>query len=159
MRLGDAYRERAEPGPLVGVELPGGPRGVAHASRAVDPPGHGLDLLPQARLVGVQEAEPAGLVGGLGHRLGQLGGAAAAVGEVGAHRGPGSHIVGDRADRVVLAAMVGGEGVDRDYRRDAVQGDVLELLAQVRGTGQHVVGVLLQQVGRQRLARDHLVLA
>src|SRR6185369_8441125 len=62
-----------EPGLLVGVELLAGLRRVLHAGGAVDAGRDGLDLLPQARLARVQEVEVAGLLGGFGDRLGQLG--------------------------------------------------------------------------------------
>ena len=57
------------------------------------------------------------------------------------------------------AVEVAREGVDGDDRRDTVDLDVLDLLDEVRGTGAHVVGVLGEQVGRQRLAGDDLELA
>ena len=56
-------------------------------------------------------------------------------------------------------AMVAGKRVDGDDGRDAVDLDVLDLLAEVGGPGQHVVGVLLKQLGRQRPSRHDAVLA
>jgi hypothetical protein len=51
---------------------------------------------------------------------------------VGANRDPRPHLGGDLGDRGVFGRVVLGERVDRNDRRDAVQADVLDLLAQVR---------------------------
>src|SRR5215471_5023359 len=69
VRLGDADRQRAEPGLFIGVELLAGLRRVLHAVGAVDARRDRLDLLLQARLAVVEEAELAGLGGRLRDRL------------------------------------------------------------------------------------------
>ena len=95
----------------------------------------------------------------LGDRLGQLCGAAAAVGEVGADRDPRARVPRDLLDRPVLGGMVAGEGVDGDHRGYAVQPDVVDLLAQVGRPGEDVVGILGEQVLRQGPAGHDRVLA
>ena len=159
LRLGDADREAAEPVPLVALELAAGERGVVDPVGAVDLGRDRLDLLPERRLGRVQEVEVAGLGRHLGDRLGDLGRAAAAVGEVRADRGPDAHRRCDLRDRGALGREVGGHRVDRDDRLDAVRADVLQLLAQVGRADQHVLGVLGQHPLGQRAARHHPVLA
>src|SRR5215210_1623411 len=156
VRLRHAHRQVPEAVFLVGVELSGGPHVVRHAARAVDPGGDGLYLLPEARLLGVEEVELGGLFGGFGDGLGKLGGASAALGEVvgDGHPGPGS--LGDLAYGGVLGVVVGREGVYRDHGRDAVQFNVLDLLSQVVRPGEDVARVLLKERGRHRASGDQL---
>ena len=78
---------------------------------------------------------------------------------MGAHGDAGADRLGDLADGLVLAVEVAREGVDRDDRRHTVDLDVLDLLDEVGCAGAHVVGVLGEQLGRQRLAGDDLELA
>ena len=85
------------------------------------------------------------LLGRLHDRTGQFGRSSAAVGEVGAHRGPGAGRFGQPPDGLVLGGVVVGEGVDGHHRGDAVHPDVLDLLAQVGAALEDLVGVLGQQ--------------
>ena len=83
----------------------------------------------------------------------------ATVGEVRAHRDAGASGLGDLADRVVLALVVGREAVDRHDRRDTVSLHVLDLLAQVLATRFDVGRVVSKELRWERLASDDLVLA
>ena len=159
MGLGDADGQRAEPVVLVRLDLLAGDRRVLDPLGAVDRGGDLLDLLLQAVIVLVEEAEPARLVARFDDRPGQVGGAGAPVAEVRAHRHSGAERLGHLADRAVLGRVVGREPVDRHDRRHAVGLDVLDLLAEVRRAGLDVVGVLGQQVLRQRTPGDDAVLA
>ena len=158
MRLGDAHRQAPKPARLVGVELPCGHGVVFDATRAVDPQRDRLDLLAERRGVGIKELEGARLLGGRRHHLGQLGGPFAPLDEVVAHGRPDPEVFGQLADGAMLRGMVSRKCIDGDDGRDAVDLDVLHLLAEIGGAGEHVVRVLSQQLRRQGLARHHPVL-
>src|ERR1700731_4567208 len=87
--------------------------------------------------------------------LRQLGGATAAQRKVVADGRSHAELFGDLADRRLLGRMVGWKGVDGDDRGHAMNLYVLDLLAQVRGSRPDIVGVLLDHLRWQRLARHH----
>jgi len=118
--LGDADRERAEPGPLVHVELGWPPPVGSPPRRPVDLGRHPLDLLPQRRLVVVEHVELPWLRGGLDDCLGQLDRTLSALLEVRAHRSPRPGRCSDLADGSVLRREVTRHGVDGDDGRHAV---------------------------------------
>ena len=159
VRLGDADRQPAEADALVVVELAAGGRVVLDAVGAVHLLGDRLDLLPQRGLVGVEELELRGLLGGLGHGFRQLRASLASLGEVVADRRAGAAAGGDLGDGLVLGRVVCREGVDRHHRADAVEGDVLDLLLEVRRAHVDLVRVLRQELVGERSAGDDLVLA
>ena len=59
---------------------------------------------------------------------------------------------GNLADDLVLAGVVGREGVDGNHWGDAELLEVFKVLAEVGSAGRDLVGVLGQQFGRERLA-------
>ena len=159
MGLGDADGQAAESIRLEGVQLLCGCRVVLDATRSIDAHGDCLDLLAQRGRVGIQKLERARLVGGSGHDLCQLGRAFSALDEVVADGRPHTQMLGQLPDRAVLGGVVARKRVDGDHWGYAVDLDVLNLLAEVGGAGEHVVGVLHEELGRQRPSRDDPVLA
>src|SRR4029450_8985463 len=116
----------------------------------------GLYLLPEARLLGIEKPELRRLFCGLRYRGGGLHRTRRPPGEVVADGDSAAHASGDLADGRVLGSMVGREGVYRHHRRDAVQPDVFDLLAEVVRPGENVVGVFLQEFRRQGPPGDDL---
>src|SRR5919112_4695093 len=157
VRLGHADRQLAEALLLEGLQLAVRGQVVLHTTRPVDLRGYGLDLLLERRLFGVEKSERGRLFGGFSDRLGQFHRPRPPLREVLAHRNPGAHPLGDLPYGLVLRVMVSGEGVDRHHRRDAVKTDVLYLFPEVGRPGKHIVGVLLEHLLGERLARPHLV--
>lgn len=155
MGLGDAHRQRPEPGGLVCDQLLGGAGVVVDPVDPVDLGGDGLDLLPQAELGPVEHPERAGFLGRLHHCLGQLDGTGTAVGEVGADGGPYPHRGGDGQDGIVLGGEVLGEGVDGHHRVHAVVSHDLEVLEEVGRPQLDLGRVLLEHLGRQQAPGDH----
>ncbi|SIN13231.1 Uncharacterised protein [Mycobacteroides abscessus subsp. abscessus] len=92
------------------------------------------------------------LLAGLGHGVGQLGGAVSTAGHALVHGHPRPGPLGDLPDDGVLAGVVGREGVDRHDGADAEAAQDRQVLEQVRGPGAHVLGVLGQQLLGQGLA-------
>ena len=59
----------------------------------------------------------------------------------------------------MLRGVIAGESVDRNHRRNAVDLDVFHLFAQICRAGEHVVGILPDEIRRQGSARHDPVLA
>jgi hypothetical protein len=150
LRLGHADRQA---GVAVGLDLrePLGGLGVERdRGSAVDLRGDGLGLVGQRELVGVDELHlTLARLDGLEHTVGQRLGTGATVAEV--RRLVGASTLGaDEVDeRGDLGVGVGGEAVDRDHGRQAVDVlDVAQVLAQVLHATREGVDVLGLQVGQ-----------
>ena len=156
MSFRDADAEPTESVALVRVELRRRILLVLDAARAVHPRRDRLDLVAQAHLFGIEEVERTWFGGCLDHSFRELGGSFTPLGEVVARSGSHAELVGDLAHRRVFRGMVARKGVDRDHRGDAMQLDVLDLLAQVGRPRPDVVRTLLEHLRGKRLARDNL---